>query len=366
MLSLKIEMWGVVWWWTLWLCNSRVSQPKGTLYCSSASSAWALCTLQCIWLTDFLTLAVFSISASSAFQKCWSSKCWKMMQDIPARPQSRWCFGHTWARRAEQLEVEGGRKSETSKRPLQTSLGNCKKWCTSEKHLILSLARNPWTHHPHLVAFSSLLKGCWLSHSFCRCSSSSTPLSRDFSICFSLSCSSLCLHVIPVQPHLQEQTQIPCSWWFTDLLHAQSIPVEPSVVETELLIWQPGMYRMASGRAAYPTGDILGSDFFSHPQWFYFFSGYHLYAVVFHLLSAKIPVQASGILDFSYFLLFFFLALKNTLSSNLCPARTLQWASFPLGGFGSAASTSGPLPLLCYVQKNPLPLAFKCPQYITH
>lgn len=49
---------------------------------------------------------------------------------------------------------ERERKSETSKKPLQTSLWNPKKWCMA---LSLSLPRHPWRHHPHLEALWLLL-----------------------------------------------------------------------------------------------------------------------------------------------------------------------------------------------------------------
>lgn len=117
-----------------------------------------------------------------------------------------------------------GRRTETSRRPLQTSLWNHKKPCTALRKAPESfigeapmkpsssldgpLASPPWLSLPSTDAFLH---------------SSHFP-ATSASAC--LSCLSLCLHAIPVQPHMQAQIQIllPCPWWCTDLLPCSTYP----------------------------------------------------------------------------------------------------------------------------------------------
>lgn len=242
----------------------------------------------------------------------------------------------------------GGRKSETAK-------DLCRPACVitrssvqpSGKHTSLLLARHPLSHHPYLVALWVL----FLARVFLlqMLSSSPTPLSKDFCSCLSL----LLLFCLIMLSHLQAQIQIPypCPRWLTDLLPYSIYP------SGGLSIWHhpkdtltPAEAQHGGNRAAQLTAlghTTLPQEHAACPTgtprrhlWLWlllissetlFFSEYHFYAVVFHLLWAKIPVQASGISNLSYSHLLFFLAPTNTLSSNLYPARTLLRASFPHG-----------------------------------
>lgn len=244
-----------------------------------------------------------------------------------------------------------GRKSETSKRRLQTSLWNRKKRCTAP-----GKAHESFTGQAAMKPSSSL-GGLLASPPCLRFPPADAPLHPPhfpgIYASASLSCSSLCLHAISVQPHLQAQIQIAfsCPWWFTDLLPCSIYP------SGGLSFWrhpkdtsppdeaQRGGNRAAQltalGRTAWPQEHAacptgiprrrLWLRLLLTSSVILFFSGYHLYTVAFHLLSAKIPVQASGILNLNYSHLFFFLASTNTVLSNLYPAQTLLRASFPHG-----------------------------------
>lgn len=194
----------------------------------------------------------------------------------------------------------------------------------------------------------------------------------------------MCLHAISVKPHLQAQIQISfcCLWWFTDLLPCSLYPsgglslwhhpkdtYSPAVAQhggsraAQLTAWdvlhrlrsmlpvpQASLETSLSQSSSHTLSDLI---FFWNPS-------------LCCSLSSPFPVHASGISSFSYSHLFFFLASTNTFSSNLYPAWTLLWASFPHSGFGSAAAASAPHPLICYLQQRSLPSPLKAPQCITH
>lgn len=143
------------------------------------------------------------------------------------------------------------------------------------------------------------------------------PLSRDFCICFSLlllSVSSCCLFASsPTSPNSNSLTLSLVIYRSASLLHLPQVrSLHSTPPKRELppscspAWWEQSCSADSSGRSSTASGACCLSH--RHPRrhiWLrlltssviliFFFSEYHLYSVPFRLLSAKIPVQASGI-----------------------------------------------------------------------
>lgn len=186
---------------------------------------------------------------------------------------------------------DGGRKSETSKRPLQSSPWSHKEQCTALRAPPESFTgRAPMQPHPLSDPLTSLPCSSLLLQMLLL----TVPLSRDFCICFSvllLSVSSCCLGATsPTAPDSNSLSQSLVIYRSASLLHLSQLrplPLTPPKRQLPPAAAQRGMsraaqllssgrYPIASEHAACPPailGDIFGSDF-SHPQWFliFFFS----------------------------------------------------------------------------------------------
>lgn len=165
-----------------------------------------------------------------------------------------------------------GKKSESSKRSLQTSLGNHKEQCTAwGHHLSLSLAWHPWSHHP-------LLMTPWLLFlaqvSFCRCSSllshsPGTSASPSF-FCFSLSSCCLCASS-PAGPNSNFLTLSLVIYRSASLLHllqVRFLPLTPPKRELppscSPVWWEQSCSAGSSGRSSTASGACCLSH--KHPR----------------------------------------------------------------------------------------------------
>lgn len=213
-------------------------------------------------------------------------------------------FVHTWTRKAGQLKTE-----EESQRPARDL---CRPACETTRNPedTTWVFQWPGTHGATILpwwptGFSSLLKS----------PSADRPLhGSTLCICLSLlllSVSSYCLCATSLTgPNWNSLSQSLVIYRSASLLHLSQLrplppappkrqKLQPSVVGAELLSWQ--LWEEPHGlRSMLPVPQASCKTFWAQTSHIlgdlnFFFPQYHLYSVAFHLLSAKIPVQASGI-----------------------------------------------------------------------